>query len=133
MAFKTYVKMKSDGINCDNYTYPFVLKACKMLFGLWEGKQVHSEVIKLGLFDSNVFVRNALIALYSKCRKMTCAKLLFDEFNGKDLVSGNLILSGVVESGDMVQARKLFDEMPQRDVVSWSIMIHGYAKVWDYV
>ncbi|GKE10820.1 pentatricopeptide repeat-containing protein [Tanacetum coccineum] len=111
-------------------------------FEIWEAactfeevgsKQVQSEVIKVGLFDSNVFVRNALIALYSKCRKMSCARALFDEFNGKDLVSWNLMLCAFVECGDMVEARKMFDEMSQKDVVSWSIMIDGYGKVWHYV
>ncbi|GJR99821.1 pentatricopeptide repeat-containing protein [Tanacetum coccineum] len=59
---------------------------------------------------------------------MSCARALFDEFNGKDLVSWNLMLCAFVECGDMVEARKMFDEMSQKDVVSWSIMIDGYGK-----
>ncbi|XP_071715971.1 pentatricopeptide repeat-containing protein At4g38010-like [Rutidosis leptorrhynchoides] len=127
-ATEIYVKMKRDGIQCDSYTYTFVLKACKMICGLWEGKQVHCEVVKVGFFDSDAFVRNGLIGLYCKCRQMKCSRVLFDEFDWKDLVSWNLILSGYVQIGDTVEAHKVFDEMPERDVVSWSVMIDGYGK-----
>ncbi|KAL7603215.1 hypothetical protein Lser_V15G16973 [Lactuca serriola] len=128
MALELYVKMKRNGINCDNYTYPFVLKACKMICGLWEGRQVHGEVMKAGFFDSDVFVRNGLIGMYFKCQQMSCSRILFDGFHGKDLVSWNLMLGGYAECRNMVEAQKLFDEMPERDVVSWSIMIDGYGK-----
>ncbi|CAI9280128.1 unnamed protein product [Lactuca saligna] len=125
MALELYVKMKRNGINCDNYTYPFVLKACKMICGLWEGRQVHGEVMKVGFFDSDAFVRNGLIGMYCKCQQMNCSRILFNGFRGKDLVSWNLMLGGYVECRNMVEAQKLFDEMPERDVVSWSVMIDG--------
>ncbi|KAI3499172.1 hypothetical protein L1887_34965 [Cichorium endivia] len=128
IALEIYVKMKRNGINCDNYTYPYVLKACKMIRGLWEGRQVHGEVVKVGFFDSDVFVINGLIGLYYKCEQMSCSRFLFDGFHGKDLVSWNLMLKGYAECRDIVKAQKLFDEMPQRDVISWSIMIDGYGK-----
>ncbi|XP_076886161.1 pentatricopeptide repeat-containing protein At1g08070, chloroplastic-like [Bidens hawaiensis] len=127
-AFEIFVKMKRNGIRRDNYTYPIVLKACKMIRGLWEGKQVHAEVVKYGFFNSDVFVINGLIGMYCKCRQMRCSRAVFDWFDDKDLVSWNLMVSGYVECGDMVEAHKVFDEMPQRDVVSWSVMIDGYGK-----
>jgi len=100
-----------------------------MIRGLCEGKQVHGEIVKLGFFDSDGFVRNGLIGMYCRCRQMSCSRALFDCFYEKDLVSWNLMVSGYVECGDMVEAHKVFDEMPERDVVSWSIMIDGYGKV----
>ncbi|XP_024987248.1 pentatricopeptide repeat-containing protein At3g29230-like [Cynara cardunculus var. scolymus] len=128
LGFEIYAKMKRDGIDCDNYTYPFVLKACTMICGLWEGRQVHAEVVKVGFFYSNLFVINGLIGMYCKCRQMSCSRVLFDGFHGKDLVSWNLMLSGYVGCGDIVEAQKMFDQMSERDVVSWSIMIDGYGK-----
>ncbi|KAL8188731.1 hypothetical protein R6Q57_029751 [Mikania cordata] len=128
MAIEIFVKMKRNVINCDNYTYPIVLKACRMIYGLWEGRQVHGEVVKVGFLYSDVYVRNGLIGMYCKCRQMSCSRALFDWFHDKNLVSWNLMVSGYVECGDMVEAQKVFDEMPERDVVSWSIMIDGYGK-----
>ncbi|KAM0025871.1 putative tetratricopeptide-like helical domain superfamily [Helianthus debilis subsp. tardiflorus] len=128
MALEIFVKMKRNGIVCDNYTYPIVLKACRIIRGLWEGRQVHGEVVKIGFFNSDVFVTNGLIGMYCKCGQMSCSRALFDWFHDKDSVSWNLMVNGYVERGDMVEAHKLFDEMPERDVVSWSIMIDGYGK-----
>ncbi|KAI3804103.1 hypothetical protein L1987_32273 [Smallanthus sonchifolius] len=127
-ALEIFVKMKRNVINCDNYTYPIVLKACRMICGLWEGRQVHAEVVKVGFLYSDVFVRNGLIGMYCKCGQMSCSRALFDWFHEKDVVSWNLMVSGYVECGDMVEAQKVFDEMPERDVASWSIMIGGYGK-----
>ncbi|CAK9161363.1 unnamed protein product [Ilex paraguariensis] len=126
-ALHFYVKMRKDGLVGDNYTYPFVLKACGMTGGLWEGREIHGELIKGG-FDWDVYVRNGLIGMYCRCGEMGCATVLFVGFHCKDLVSWNFMLGGYVGCGDMEEAQRLFDEMPKRDVVSWSIMIDGYGK-----
>lgn len=94
MAFEIFVKMKRNGINCDNYTYPFVLKACKLISGLWEGRQVHGVVVKLGFFDSNVFVRNGLIGMYVECGDIVEAHNVFDEMPERDVVSSSIMIHG---------------------------------------
>ncbi|KAH0679876.1 hypothetical protein KY284_020961 [Solanum tuberosum] len=52
---------------------------------------------------------------------------VFDEIPYKNVVSWNIWLKVLVQSGDVHCARQLFDEMPERDVVSWNSMISGYA------
>ncbi|KAH9744575.1 hypothetical protein KPL70_003758 [Citrus sinensis] len=149
-ALSFYVNMKRKGLLVDNYTYPFVLKACGVLMGLVEGTEIHGEVVKMG-FLCDVFVVNGLIGMYSKCGHMGCARSVFEGSEIKDLVSWNLVLRGFVECGemgkaredliswnsmidgyakigDLVAAQQLFNEMPERNVFSWSIMIDGYAQ-----
>ncbi|XP_057473710.1 pentatricopeptide repeat-containing protein At3g29230-like [Actinidia eriantha] len=126
-ALHSYIKMRRNGLVGDNYSYPIVLKASGMFNGLWEGREIHGEVVKAG-FERDVFVRNGLIGMYCKTEELGCAWLLFDAFWEKDLVSWNLMLNGYVGVGEMGKAQKVFDEMPERDVISWSIMIDGYGK-----
>ncbi|KAH9793002.1 hypothetical protein KPL71_004379 [Citrus sinensis] len=149
-ALSFYVNMKRKGLLVDNYTYPFVLKACGVLMGLVEGTEIHGEVVKMG-FLCDVFVVNGLIGMYSKCGHMGCARSVFEGSEIKDLVSWNLVLRGFEECGemgkaredlvswnsmidgyakigDLVAAQQLFNEMPERNVFSWSIMIDGYAQ-----
>ncbi|KAA8526469.1 hypothetical protein F0562_008328 [Nyssa sinensis] len=126
-ALHFYIGMRRNAVLGDNYTYPFVLKACGMMCGLREGRAVHGEVIKGGL-QWDLFVRNGMIGMYCRCGEMGWAQALFDAFCWKDLVSWNLMLGGYVRCGNMREARKMFDEMPDRDVFSWSIMIDGYGK-----
>lgn len=131
-ALDYYTEMRKNGLLADNYTYPVVLKACGMMSGLWEGREIHGEVVKGG-FGWDVIVRNGLIGMYCRIGEMNLSRLLFDEFTGKDLVSWNLMLGGYVRFGEMGKAQKLFDEMPERDVASWSIMVDGYGKVCNFV
>ncbi|KAL5793979.1 hypothetical protein ACOSP7_002573 [Xanthoceras sorbifolium] len=126
-ALNFYVNMRRESHLLDNYTYPFVLKACGLLMGLVEGRQVHGEVVKRG-FRSDVFVVNGLIGMYSRCGDMASAVFVFDGSEVRDLVSCNLMLGGYVQSGDIGAAQKMFDEMPEKNVISWSIMIDGYGK-----
>ncbi|KAL5704107.1 hypothetical protein ACHQM5_022580 [Ranunculus cassubicifolius] len=131
-GFWFYTKMQRDAVNVDRYTYPFVLKACGLMLGLREGREVHGEIVKRG-FQLDVFVMNGLISMYCRCRDMVCAKRLFDGFIDRDLVSWNTMLGGYILEENMDEAQKLFDEMPQRDLVSWTMMIDGYGKRLCYL
>lgn len=105
-----------------------MLKACGLVMGLAEGRQVHGEVLKGG-YGCDVFVVNGLIGMYGKFGEMGCARKAFDGLDLKDVVSWNLMLGGYVGAREMGKAQEVFDEMPERDEVSWSIMIDGYGKV----
>ncbi|KAF8410937.1 hypothetical protein HHK36_003474 [Tetracentron sinense] len=127
-AFNLYSWMQKKGVLMDNYTYPFVLKACGLMLGLQEGREIHGEVVKRG-FELDLFVRNGLIGMYCRCGETICARTLFDDgSHQKDLVSWNSMIHGYVRGGEMGEAQMLFDEMPERDVFSWAMMIDGYGK-----
>ncbi|KAF9673317.1 hypothetical protein SADUNF_Sadunf10G0011500 [Salix dunnii] len=91
------------------------------------GQQIHCLVFKSGL-DSNTFIRNSLINMYSKCGFFDLAKSLFDSCPKLDPVSCNIMVSGYVKSGNLDDARKLFEVMPQKGCVSYTTMIMGFVK-----
>lgn len=127
-AWSFYAGMRRKGLVGDDYTYPFVLKACGMMMGLAEGRLVHGELVKRGRC-CHVFAVNGLIGMYGKCGEMGCARMAFDGVEEKDSVSWNLLLSAYVGCGNTEEAQKVFDEMPEKDVISWSMMIDAYGKV----
>ncbi|MBA0872964.1 hypothetical protein Goshw_024334 [Gossypium schwendimanii] len=159
-AFSFYFEMQGNGVLADNFTYPFLLKACDSLELV---KMIHTLIEKNG-FLSDIFVPNALIDSYSKfgelgikaalklftimedrdivtwnsmiagllkVRQLREARKLFDEMPERDIVSWNTILDGFVKAGEMEEAFELFQKMPQRNVVSWSTMVMGYSKAGD--
>ncbi|KAL6196860.1 hypothetical protein ACLB2K_032473 [Fragaria x ananassa] len=65
-AIKMCNAMRVSGLPPNRYTYPFVLKACGAMRDGKQGKVVHGQIVKAGL-ELQVFVGNALVALYSKC------------------------------------------------------------------
>ncbi|XP_047334489.1 pentatricopeptide repeat-containing protein At3g29230-like [Impatiens glandulifera] len=127
-AFSTFIQMQKVGVQPDNFTYSFILKA---LFGRQDAfplvQMVHAAVEKNG-FCSDVYVPNSLIDTYSKCGCVSEARKLFEIMENRDKVSWNSMISGLVKTGELDHARLLFDEMPERNSYSWNIMIDGYVK-----
>eukprot|EP01018_Ginkgo_biloba_P026317 Gb_01366 [translate_table: standard] len=126
-ALVLYYQMHLSCVKPGNFTYSCVLKACAIKSALQQGKQIHSHIIRNG-FDSDVFVENALVAMYAKCGIIERARQVFDKMSFTDVVSWNSMIAGYSKYGKIEIARHLFDKMPQRDVVSWNTMIAGYAQ-----
>lgn len=53
-----YRQIRQEGIQSDNFTFPFVLKACARLSALRMGQEIHAVIIGTG-FESDVFVGNS--------------------------------------------------------------------------
>ncbi|XP_042498637.1 pentatricopeptide repeat-containing protein At3g29230 [Macadamia integrifolia] len=132
VAFSIFFHMQKNGVSPDNFTYPFLLKACSGQFALRQVQMVHSHIEKLG-FSADIFVPNSLIDTYSKCGAcgVAAARILFAAMEDRDVVSWNSMIAGLVRSGDLSEARWLFDEMPNKDTVSWNTIIDGYVKAGE--
>ncbi|KAL4193586.1 hypothetical protein AMTRI_Chr06g200250 [Amborella trichopoda] len=126
-AIWVFMKMLNNGVPPNNYTFPFILKACFHLHAIEEGRAIHSLVFRSG-FPSDVYVQTALIHFYVSCGLMDNACQVFDNMSQRDVVSWNIMLCGHVKHGDMFHAHKIFDEMPQRSLASWTAIIGGYVQ-----
>ncbi|XWS23649.1 hypothetical protein CRYUN_Cryun28dG0033100 [Craigia yunnanensis] len=77
---------------------------------------------------------NRFIDLYFKVGSFNDASKVFDEINGKNIISWNIWLNGLLKFGHFEKACLVFDEMPEKDVVSWNSMISGCGVLgfWGY-
>eukprot|EP01018_Ginkgo_biloba_P015181 Gb_08060 [translate_table: standard] len=123
-ALTLYSQMQESGVYPDNYTFPCVLKACAGLEALHEGMEIHDYTIRRG-YKSDVFVGNALVAMYAKCRNVDKARHVFDKMPQKDVVSWNGMLAGYVQNGKFDDALELFDQMQLKEVNPDSATIAG--------
>ncbi|KAF5206880.1 Pentatricopeptide repeat [Thalictrum thalictroides] len=105
-----YKEMLSFGHKADNFTYPFVLKACGDLLLVEIGKKVHCEVVVSG-YESDIFVGNCLLSMYSRLGDMKTARKLFERMLIRDLTSWNTIISGYVKNQDPLEAVNIFNLM----------------------
>eukprot|EP01018_Ginkgo_biloba_P004002 Gb_27891 [translate_table: standard] len=105
-----YYQMQTAGVHPDNYTFPCVLKACAGLEVLEQGKNVHSYVIRSG-FVSDVYVGNALVAMYAKCGNIDDARHVFDKMPQRDAVSWNAMIAGYAQNGHCDETFRLFSQM----------------------
>ncbi|KAJ1421436.1 Tetratricopeptide-like helical domain superfamily [Sesbania bispinosa] len=129
LALATFFDMQRNGISPDNFTYPFLLKACNSYSSLHLVQMIHAHVEKFG-FYGDIFVPNSLIDSYSRCGSagLDGAVKLFLAMEERDVVTWNSMIGGLVKGGELDGASKLFGEMPDRDMVSWNTMLDGYAK-----
>lgn len=126
-TIRFYINMLNNGMYPDNYTLPYVLKACSKLQYVYLGEQVYGHCLKLGLV-SDIFVGNALISMYCGFDNTKVARFIFDEIPRLDVVSWTVMISGYGQIGDIDTARLLFDEAPVKDRGIWGAMISGYVK-----
>ncbi|KAI3747915.1 hypothetical protein L6452_10650 [Arctium lappa] len=88
-----YKFCQSSNCSSDNFTFPFVIKACSALNAIRNGKEIHCVILRTG-FDQNVVVQTALVDFYAKNGEIGIARKLHDEMPQPDLVSWNALLSG---------------------------------------
>ncbi|XP_022946769.1 putative pentatricopeptide repeat-containing protein At3g49142 [Cucurbita moschata] len=109
-ALSIYQVMSSCAFYPDHYTFPCVLKACSGLDNLRVGLQVHDAIVKVGL-DSNLFIGNALVAMYGKCGRLREARKVLDQMPNRDVVSWNSMVAGYAQSGQFDDALEICKEM----------------------
>ncbi|OVA10349.1 Pentatricopeptide repeat [Macleaya cordata] len=120
--------MLQRGLQPNNFTFPFVIKACTDSSMIRYGIFVHTHVVKYGL-ESDSYIQSSLIHMYSNGKDLDSARQLFDKCSDEDVVSWNSMIDGYVKSGSMELAKPVFERMVCRDVVSWNTMINGYAML----
>lgn len=114
-ALNMYDEMRSNGITPNRYTYPFVLKACGAEEAHKKGQVIHGHVVKFGL-DLDLYVGNALVTFYAKCKDVDISRRVFDGILQKDIVSWNSMISGYTTNGYMDEAIQIFDALLRNDV-----------------
>ncbi|XVF35585.1 hypothetical protein REPUB_Repub18cG0158600 [Reevesia pubescens] len=100
----------------NNFTYPFVLKACAGIGDLKLGMSVHGSLLKFG-FDGNNHVLNTLVHMYCSCKGgIECGRKVFDEMTKEDSVPWSAMIGGYVRLGRSKDAVDLFRQMMMEGV-----------------
>ncbi|KAJ7009172.1 hypothetical protein NC653_007720 [Populus alba x Populus x berolinensis] len=121
-----YYQMINSSLVPDSYAVTSVLKACGCHLALKEGREVHSQVLKLGL-SSNRSIRIKLIELYGKCGAFEDARQVFDEMPERDVVASTVMINYYFDHGDIDEAQRVFEQMKEKNVITYNSMIMGFA------
>ena len=113
-AVQIFCRMRSSGIELNEFSFVAILTVCIRLLHLELGFQLHAIVIKMGFLDCT-FVSNALMGLYGKCGYLDTVLQLFDEMPQRDIASWNTVISSVVKELMYERAFELFREMRRID------------------
>ncbi|KAL6614283.1 hypothetical protein ACP70R_036553 [Stipagrostis hirtigluma subsp. patula] len=134
-AIAFYKKALEVGMEPDNLTFPFILKACAKDCALKEGEQMHNHVTKLG-FLLDIFVSNSLIHLYAACGDLFCARSVFDAMLIRDVVSWNSLICGYSHHNRLKDVLTLFklmqDEGVKADKVTMVKVVSACTRLGDW-
>ncbi|KAI4381373.1 hypothetical protein MLD38_007448 [Melastoma candidum] len=125
-AVRMFKELLERGMYPDGYTLPYVIGACAKLGAFRVGGSLHCYGAKVGLVY-NVFVVNALTAMYCGDADMKVARQLFDESPERCVVTSTVMIDGYAKMGDVDGARLIFDKVFEKDVGVWGAMISGYV------
>ncbi|KAI3462163.1 hypothetical protein Pfo_018826 [Paulownia fortunei] len=114
IALHYYMKMLSQEMVPDKYTFPFLLQACGASFDLGLVKQVHCQILKV-VFGHSLFVQNSLLNVYLVCDSAMDARSMFDEMSEKDVVSWTSLISGLVSQSNYSEALHVFRKLVADD------------------
>ncbi|KAI9154196.1 hypothetical protein LWI28_022505 [Acer negundo] len=122
-----YKEMLNSSVRPDGVTVISVLQACGQSNDLVFGMEVHDFIIE-NKIQMDLWICNALIGLYAKCRSLDYARSLFEEMSEKDEVSYCSIISGYMVHGLVDRAMDLFREMKQPALSTWNAVISGLVQ-----
>uniref|UniRef100_A0A0D9WKZ7 DYW domain-containing protein n=1 Tax=Leersia perrieri TaxID=77586 RepID=A0A0D9WKZ7_9ORYZ len=114
-ALALFKRMVGEGVDVTDASVLAALQACGELGCLDEGRRVHELLVRIGL-DSNVSVMNALITMYSKCKRTDLASQVFDELGNRTRVSWNAMILGCTQNECSEDAVRLFTRMQLENV-----------------
>ncbi|XP_043691231.1 pentatricopeptide repeat-containing protein At3g18970-like [Telopea speciosissima] len=112
----------------DNFTYTYALGACARLsssMGLWEGKQIHARIIKVG-FTSDVTVQTTCLHFYARRNELPSARQVFDEMPVRTSASWNAMITGYCS-----QRRGTKDHAKEALVVFHAMLLDCNVKPTD--
>lgn len=115
-ALEFYKQMRELNIKPDNYTFPSVINSCASLLDKEMGNVIYNDVLVMG-FESDLYICNALIDMYSRMNDLDKARNLFDGMPKRDLVSWNSLISGYSSNGYLDEALELFLQLRLEGVV----------------
>lgn len=109
-ALQLYNQMRRFDVKPDNFTFPFVLKACGCLRDVEFGIKVHQEILDFG-YQYDVFVCNSLISMFGKCDRIDVSRKVFDEMPKRNVVTWSSMTGAYAQNGCFEEGLLLFKRM----------------------
>ncbi|KAG5234598.1 pentatricopeptide repeat-containing protein [Salix suchowensis] len=105
-SLNLFVKMQSEGVAPDGYTFVSVLSACSNLGDLEFGKYIH--YLTRDLSRSEVMIGTALTEMYAQCGDVDKAFAVFIKIGKRDVFCWNVIIKALALHGRSEEAIQIF-------------------------
>ncbi|KAG4981734.1 hypothetical protein GLYMA_10G012200v4 [Glycine max] len=116
-AFKTFFQIQHHAASSHLLLHPIgsLLLACTHFKSLSQGKQLHAQVISLGL-DQNPILVSRLVNFYTNVNLLVDAQFVTESSNTLDPLHWNLLISAYVRNGFFVEALCVYKNMLNKKI-----------------
>ncbi|KAG5530415.1 hypothetical protein RHGRI_025386 [Rhododendron griersonianum] len=127
-AMDVYHMMNLEGFMPTHFTLASVFSACGALVDVDCGMECHGVAIKIGL-DKNVFVANALLCMYAKCRCIEDSIRAFGDLPIPNEVSFTAMMGILADSDRVEEAFSMFRTMHRTGIRIDSVSLSSVMGV----
>ncbi|CAN6451777.1 unnamed protein product [Victoria cruziana] len=110
-----YARMKESGTKPNSVTIAGLLPAFSSLKMVRKGREIHNFVIRNG-FESDRFVRSALVDMYARCGSIIDAEALFNSLPERDITVWNSMIAGYSLNENAESTFKLLRHLQEVEV-----------------
>ncbi|KAL3520100.1 hypothetical protein ACH5RR_018249 [Cinchona calisaya] len=123
--------MFRNGVLPNRSSFTSALNSSSEMASVDQGKEIHGAAIKLGL-DSDSFLGNSLVVMYSKCGNINDGIIIFKEISDKNIVSWNSVIVGCAQHGCGKWALTFFGQMIHAGVCPDDITFTGLLSACSH-
>lgn len=92
-------QMQVGDVSADATMFVSSLKACGSAGAIDKGREVHTEIVELGL-EGDHFIGSTLVDMYSKCGSLADGLRVFDNLPIRNVVSWTALMAGYAHQGE---------------------------------
>ncbi|KAL5751695.1 hypothetical protein ACOSP7_021868 [Xanthoceras sorbifolium] len=126
-ALLLFRQMKQNAIEPDNFTFPFLAKACAKLSDPKYSQAIHTHIVK-SPFCADIIVETSVVDMYVKCGRIDCAYRVFGGMRERDVTSWNVMLVGFAQMGFLDKVFSLFCDMRFAGIRPDSVTVMGLTQ-----
>lgn len=109
-ALKLYAQMETKGLRPSSMTFTSLLQASSLHQDRCIGSLLHAKSLKFG-FLNDICVQTSLLNMYSNCRDLSSAELVFWDMAERDDVAWNSLIIGYLKNNKIKEGVHLFIAM----------------------
>lgn len=109
-ALKLFHQMTFECVKPNKITFLGVLEVCSSLSHFREGQRIHAIIVD-SEHEGDDVVGTALVNMYGKCRRLDCARSVFDKMMQHDVISWSSMISAYAQDEHNKEALELFHQM----------------------
>jgi pentatricopeptide repeat protein len=131
-ALQCFEHVASQGMNPNNATYIFGLKACASVGATSKGQAIHADIERKGCFGRDLAVDSALVDMYAKSGMLAAAQRVFDEIPIRGTVLWNSMIAGYARGGSNESIfhsfHKMLEEGANPDLVTFLNLLRACSQ-----